>query len=265
MKRQLKVFGFIALFLMFQAAAQAEGQIEEQTDDLQVIEEISKAGALPAPEAASNQDTLKQFDPLKYTLGPEDVVQVDIMRHPEFSGIYPINKEGKMQYKFVGDIDVNGLTKHQLEEKLKDIISAYVISPEVNVTVTEYKSKIIYVLGEVAQPGKYYMSSETIPVREAVVQAGLPTVAAAMRRCRIVTPAQNGKVKIKSVDLYSILYGGELKHNVDMHPGDVLYVPATVMAKIIRVINPVTSAVGLASSGPDSASSARTAAKTLVK
>ncbi|MDD5166857.1 MAG: hypothetical protein PHQ57_05675, partial [Candidatus Omnitrophica bacterium] len=79
----------------------------------------------------------------------------------------------------------------------------------------------------------------------------------------IVTPDKNGQVKIRSVDLYSVLYGGELKYNLDMRPGDVLYVPSTVMAKIIRIINPVTSAVGLAASGPDSASTARTAVKTM--
>ena len=204
-------------------------------------------------------------DPLKYTLGPDDVVQIDVMRHPEFSGIYPINMEGKLQYKFVGDIDVNGLTKKELEEKIKSIIANFVISPEVNITILEYKSKVIYVLGEVGAPGKYYMRSESIPVREAVVQAGLPTLAAAMRRCRLITPDKNGKAKTKSVDLYSILYGGDLKRNIDMYPGDVLYVPATIMAKIIRVVNPVTSTVGLASSGPNEVSSARTAARTLAK
>ena len=40
-----------------------------------------------------------------------------------------------------------------------------------------------------------------------------------------------------------------LKYDIDMHPGDVLYVPATVMAKVIRVINPVASTVGIASGG----------------
>jgi len=266
MKRSIEIFGFTVLFLMFQVVAQAAEKAKEQPGELRVIELPAEKDVLP-PEVqqviTDNQDNTKQFDPLKYTLGPDDVVQIDIMRHPEFSGTYPINQEGKMQYKFVGDIDVNGLTKLQLEQKIKEIISAYVISPEVNVTITEYKSKVIYVLGEVGQPGKYYMHSESISVREAVVQAGLPTLSASMRRCRIVTPDKNGQVKIRSVDLYSVLYGGQLKYNLDMRPGDVLYVPSTVMAKIIRIINPVTSAVGLAASGPDSASTARTAVKTM--
>ncbi len=226
--------------------------------------------AIAFADASTNELMNKQaggqlLDSVRYTLGPEDVVEITVMRHPEFSGTYPVNLEGKIQYKFVGDFEVTGLTKKDLEEKIQKIISNYVVNPEINVTILEYKSKVIYILGEVATPGKYYMKSDTLPVREAVVGAGLPTQAAAMRRCRLVTPDKNGKVKKKTVDLYTVLYGGNLKYNVDMHPGDVLYVPATVMAKVIRVISPVTTTVGVSASAPDSASRARTAVSSLAK
>lgn len=235
---------------------------EDDAEELKVIEAQAKPAETAKTEITSNA---QYFDSLRYTLGPEDVIEIIVMRHPEFSGTYPINQEGKIQYKFVGDIEVTGLTKKELEEKIKKIISMYIIDPEVNITITEYKSKIIYVLGEVGTPGKYYIKSDTIPVREVVVNAGLPTLAAAMRRCKIITPDKNGKVKTKAVDLYTILYGGDLKNNFDMHPGDVLYVPATMMAKVIRVINPVTTTVGVSASGPESVSSGKAAVTSLVK
>lgn len=207
--------------------------------------------------------SLSNFDPLKYTLGPEDVIDISVMRHPEFSGTFHINQEGKLQYKFVGDMEVNGLTKQQLEEKLRDIISNYVISPETNVTIVEYNSKVFYVLGEVGVPGKYNMRSESIPVREAIFQAGLPTPSAAMRKCRIITPTKIGSPKVRKVNLYSVLYGGNLRRNLEMKPGDVLYVPSTVMAKIINVINPFASTIGLASSPASNAANSKTAVDTL--
>lgn len=259
MARMIRLFiiGIAALLLTNYA------QAEDEAEELKVIEASAEAAAQgPGIETASNSQYL---DFLKYTLGPDDAVEITVLRHPEFSGTYPINQEGKIQYKFVGDIDVTGLTKKDLEEKIKKIISVYVIDPGVNVTITEYKSKIIYVLGEVGTPGKYYMKSDAIPVREAVVNAGLPTLSAAMRRCRIITPDKTGKVKTKSVDLYTILYGGDLKNNFDMHPGDVLYVPATMMAKVVRVINPVTTTVGVSASGPESASTGKAAVTSLAK
>jgi polysaccharide export outer membrane protein len=233
---------------------------------------ILKTTAIAGPEEVGSAESLKvdtttvrsnNFDPLKYTLGPEDVIEISVMRHPEFSGTYPINKEGKIQYKFVGDIDVNELNKIELEEKIKNALSLYVNSPEVSVTIITYGSKFFYVLGEVGAPGKYYMQAESIPVREAIFDAGLPTAAAAMRKCQLITPSSKGRAKIRGVDLYSILYHGNLKKNISIKPGDVLYVPSTIMAKIVRVISPVASTVGLASAGPDSAATGRTATETL--
>ena len=59
------------------------------------------------------------FGSLKYTLGPGDVIGISVRNHPEFSGTYPINLEGKIQYSYVGNIDVRGLTQGKLEEKLE--------------------------------------------------------------------------------------------------------------------------------------------------
>ena len=259
---------------------------QQQKTDEPVAQKAQNATQVSAPSAAAqgtqtNTETtaakkqpqnildiaqalsLSNFDPLKYTLGPEDVIEVSVMRHPEFSGTFHINQEGKLQYKFVGDMEVSGLTKQQLEEKIKNVISNYVISPEPNVTIVEYNSKVFYVLGEVGAPGKYNMRSEFIPVREAIFQAGLPTTSAAMRKCRIITPTKTGNPKVRKVNLYSVLYGGNLRRNIEMQPGDVLYVPSTVMAKIITVINPFASTIGLASSPASNAANSKTAVDTL--
>jgi polysaccharide biosynthesis/export protein len=207
--------------------------------------------------------TISESESVKYTLGADDIIEVTVMRHPEFSGTFPINSEGKIQLKFASDINVMGLTKKQVEDKIAKVLASFLLSPEVNVTITEYKSKYVFVLGEVAQPGKYYIKSETISVRDAVVNSGLPTYSAAMRKCSLITPDKSGKVQNKPVNIYAILYIGDLRKNIDMHPGDVLYVPSTVMAKVIRIISPVATTVGLASSPATDTGTAKTAAKAM--
>jgi len=181
---------------------------------------------------------------VKYTLGPDDVILIEVRNHPEFTGQYPINSEGKIEYKYVGDVILTGLTKLQAKERITQILSEYIIEPEVDVQIVQYLSKVFYVVGEVGRPGKFYMKGDTIPVREALVQAALPTNAAAMRRCRLISPNKNGKNNYADVNVYSLLYEGDLSRNVDMKPGDVLYVPATAIAKLIQVISPVTNTVG---------------------
>jgi len=178
---------------------------------------------------------------VKYTLGPNDIVAIEVRRHPEFTGQYTINSEGKIEYKFVGDMLVTGLTKLQLKDRIAEMLSEYLVAPEVDVAIVAFMSKVFYVVGDANRPGKFFMKGNTITVREALMEASLPTTAAAMRRCRVITPNANGRNNYKDVDVYSLLYEGNLKQNLEMKPGDVLYIPATVIAKMIRVIQPVTS------------------------
>lgn len=232
------------------------------------VETAPVAPAVPSLQlATTNLDAARiaagQIVPFNYSLGPDDSIEITVLRHPEFSGVFLVNQDGILQYKFVGDIQVMGMTKAQVEAKLKELLSTYIVNPEINVTVLAYRSKVFYVLGEVRSPGKYYMRAESIPVREALFEAGLPSTTAAMRKCRIITPRADGRPLKKRVDVYALLYKGDLRKNVVLRPGDVLYVPSTVMAKILRIINPVASTVGVAASGPESASSGKSSVETL--
>lgn len=197
----------------------------------------------PKPGESQTVQPGQPDEQITYTLGPDDIIDISVARHSEFSGVFPVNQEGKIQYKFIGDIDVSGYTKKELEARIRNIISGYVVQPQVDVTIVDFRSKVIYVIGEVGFPGKYYMRSETIPIREAVVQAGLPTVGAAMRKCRLISPGQPGKVKTRYVNIYSVLYGGNLRNNVEMKPGEILYVPSTIMAKIFKVVAPISAPI----------------------
>ncbi|MFA5075540.1 MAG: polysaccharide biosynthesis/export family protein [Candidatus Babeliales bacterium] len=201
-----------------------------------------QAAPVAAVAQAAAPVTAPNAEAVRYTLGPDDLINITVQRHPEFTGDFPVNQEGKIQFRYVGDVEVNGLTKKEVEDKVSKLIGRYVASPEVTVTILEFRSKFYYVIGEVGRPGKIYMRSETTTVRDAIVEAGLPTIAAAMRKCVLITPDKK-KPRKKAVDIYAILYGGNLKKNLEMRSGDTLYVPSTVMAKVFRTIAPITQPV----------------------
>lgn len=191
--------------------------------------------------------TKSDSEDVRYTLGPDDVIEITVQRHPELSGKYPVNLEGKIQTDIIGDIEVTGLTKKELERKIGNLLSSNNVEvSDISVTILDYRSKVYYVIGEVSHPGKFFMRKDSIPVREAIVEAGLPTYAAAMRKCRLITPSKERKAITKNIDLYSLLYYGNLRKNLEMHPGDFLYVPSTVMAKLFRVIAPIAEPVSSA-------------------
>ncbi len=183
----------------------------------------------------------------KYTLGNDDVIEISVLRHPEVSGKFVINNEGKIQYEFIGDVEVAGKTKKKVTEVLVKILSKYIISPEVTVQILGYNSKVVYVIGEVGSPGKIFMRGDTITIREALVQSGLPLINSKSSKSKLITPADNGKAKVINVNVYKLLYKGDLRENLVMKPGDTLYIPPTALTKAMRVIQPVSAPVGAAS------------------
>lgn len=213
--------------------------IKAEDEEGAATPQATQKKVMPAPPAVP----AKADEPTRYTLGPDDVIEIVVRRHSEFTGQYPINSEGKIQYKFVGDIEVKGLSKTEVKEKIGQILSKFIINPEVDVTILEYRSKVIYVIGEVGSPGKYYMRADKVSLREAIVQAGLPTLSASMRKTQHIRPDTKGKPMEKRVDLYALLYEGKLNLDQDLLPGDVVVVPATFFAKIMRIISPVAAPI----------------------
>jgi len=182
-----------------------------------------------------------------YTLGNTDVIDIKVLRHPEVSGQYIINNEGKIQYEFVGDIKLAGLTKEEATKALVKRLSEYIVNPDVTVTITGYNSKIVYIVGEVGHPGKVYMRGDTITVREALVQAGLPLLTGVTKRSRLITPSKNAKTReSQDVNVYALIFQGDLSQNKIMKPGDVLFVPPTFLTKTIRTLRPVAAPIGTA-------------------
>lgn len=226
----------------YQAEKDLDAYEEEALNDDDIDAILASQGIIPISASVDNSIDLES----KYTLGTDDVIEIIVVRHPEVSGTYTLNAEGKIQYEFVGDVVVAGLKKHEVAEHLKEILSQYIISPEINVKIAQYNSKIVYVIGEVGAPGKIYMRGDTMTVREALVQAGLPRLTAKTAKSRLITPSASGKPKRKMVNVHKLLYEGDLRENLVMKPGDTLYVPPTIMTKAFRAIQPVSQPVGSA-------------------
>ena len=112
--------------------------------------------------------------------------------------------------------------------------------PQVSVAILEYRSKFVYILGEVNRPGKYPMMGDKVSLRDAIIAAGLPRDTAALRRVYVIKPDKEKPV-YKKVDLYKLLYKGILKEDVTLTPGDLVVVPATVPSEINKALGNLLS------------------------
>jgi len=196
--------------------------------------------SLSSLELASQEGVIGEGT--RYTLGKDDVIKVTVRNQSEFSGQFIVGPDGNIQYTFVGDIKAEGLTKEQLKDKITKTLLKYVKIPEVSISILAYRSKFVYILGEVRRPGKYPMKGDEIKLRDAIVQAGLLTRDAALRRAYVIKPNMSKPVD-KKVDLYFLLYKGILKDNIILEPGDLVVVPSTVPSEINRALGKILSPI----------------------
>lgn len=184
-----------------------------------------------------------------YTLGRDDVIRVEVQDQPDFSGEFAVGFDGRIQYNYLGDVPVAGLSKYEVQQVLEKLLDRYIRVPVVNVTIVAYNSKVVYVIGEVNRPGKFIMRGDVIKLREAILAAGLPNTRAAAGRVHVIKPDLNHP-QVRVINVKRILYKGKLKDDVDLTAGEIVVVPSTVLSKIndflASILSPVTHAASVA-------------------
>ena len=187
-----------------------------------------------------------------YTMGRDDMITIEVRNQPEFSGNFVVGPDGSIQYNYIGDVPVLGMTKYEVQQVLTKMLDKYIRVPQVTVTIIGYNSKAVYVIGEVNRPGKYLMRGDTIKLREAIVAAGLPTRTAALWRTHIVKPDLDNPM-VRKINLKKILNKGQLRNDISLYPGEIIVVPSTVLHSVNMflsdLLNPFTRAASAASIG----------------
>ncbi|HEU4556994.1 MAG TPA: polysaccharide biosynthesis/export family protein, partial [Longimicrobium sp.] len=112
------------------------------------------AAALP-PRAAAQGTAAAAAD--SATLRPGDVIRLAVFRQPEFSGEFPIGSEGTIQHPLLADVNVVGLTRSAVRERLRAALARYERDPSFVFTFLFR----IAVGGEVRAPNLYTLPPET--------------------------------------------------------------------------------------------------------
>ncbi len=107
---------------------------------------------------------------------------------------YLVSLEGTIEFPVLGTLEVGGLNRKELIEKMKNEISVYVKNPIVNITISNYK---VTVLGEVMRPGTFNIPDERITLLEALGKAGDLTIYG--KRDNIIILREQNGVKSHSI------------------------------------------------------------------
>ena len=206
---------------------------------------IAAGGAPGAPSVPGQLPVTYQFGIVGegfYTLGRDDVIQIEVRNQPEFSGVFAVGFDGRIPYSYLGDIPVAGLTKFEVQQVIEKLLVKYVRVPLVNVVIIGYNSKVVYVIGEVGNPGKFIMRGDAIKLREAILAAGLPSARAALSRVHVITPDLEHPT-VRVINVKRILYQGQLKDDIDLTSGEIVVLPSTVLSAVNNFLNGLLSPV----------------------
>jgi polysaccharide export outer membrane protein len=119
------------------------------------------------------------------------------------------------------------MTVSQIQEALTAEYEKYLQNPWLVVEILEYRSQPIYLLGEFRDPTTHYMD-RPIRLAQALTKANGFNDKADLRGARVL---RDGKVV--AVDIYRLLYEGDMSQNTWLKPNDTLFIPSNAEQRVI--------------------------------
>ena len=113
-------------------------------------------------------------DDTGYVLRPNDTVSLSVYQELDLSVKVRILKSGQASFPLIGSVDIGGLSVAAAAEKIRSLYAKdYLVDPKINLTVDEYATEYISVIGAVKTPGQIPMPvSGHLDLASAMATAG---------------------------------------------------------------------------------------------
>ena len=158
--------------------------------------------------------------PSDYTLGPGDVLRIQMWGNQNQNLELPISRDGTISFPDSGPVTVAGLSFDEARQQIRKRVSEQYIGVEASITLGELRSMRVFVLGEARNPGSYTVSSLSTITNALYVSGGVKQNGS----LRNVQHKRNGKL-VGTLDLYDLLQKGDSSADNRLQPGDVIFIP----------------------------------------
>jgi polysaccharide export outer membrane protein len=181
-----------------------------------------------------------------YRIGPGDILRVTVYGHDDMNLTVVVQPGGDFVFPLIGSVSAAEATPQEVEARIRSRLAKGLIrDAQVTVVVQEYRSKVVFVVGEVSRPGTYPLAGETSVV-ELLSRAG-PLSANAGSEVVVVRPVapldhpvlpleakaskvspgtatRSANAEVLRVDVRAI-QAGQVEKNLVLKAGDTLFVP----------------------------------------
>jgi polysaccharide biosynthesis/export protein len=197
------------------------------------------AGATSGDQPVAQQSdhpALQRRNP-RYKLSRSDSFDLTFPLSPEFNqtGLI-VQPDGYVSLLSVGDVYVEGKTIPELAETIKMAYSKILHDPVVNVTLKDFEKPYFMALGQVQKPGKYDLRGETTLTQAVALAGGFSVKGAKTSQVLLFRQVSDDWIEVRKIDVKKMLSGKDLREDVHLRPGDMLYVPTSAYSKVEEFI-----------------------------
>ena len=180
-----------------------------------------------------------------YVLGPEDQIAIRALEADEISDKpIRVDMSGNIRLPMVGRLHAAGLTLEQLEAQISGRLKTYINEPEVSVSIVEFRSQPISVIGSVRNPGVHQLQGRKTLVEILSLAGGLaPDAGHSVKITRRLewgpiplsnaAPDSSNQFSVAEVSLRGIMEAKNPEQNILVRPNDVISVPRAEMIYVI--------------------------------
>ena len=159
--------------------------------------------------------------PSNYKLGAGDHVYIDVWGASQETFEGTVSPDGTMTLSGIGPIKLSGLTVKDANTYLKRELGKYYADSDINLTVGETRSIQVQVMGEVAVPGTYTLSSLSSTFNALYAAGGISNIGT----LRDIKVFRQGK-EVATIDVYDYILNGNISGDVRLQDNDVIIVGA---------------------------------------
>lgn len=197
----------------------------------------------PLPAAAADTPAgLHERNP-RYQLRKGDSFEIDLPFSPEFNQTVAVQPDGYVTLKGVGSVFVEGQTVPELTQTLKSAYAKTLHDPVITIAMKDFEKPYFIAAGQVGRPGKYELRS-ALTVTEAVAIAGGFNDRSKHSQVVLYRPTPGGGFDAKVLNIKKLLASRNLSEDIQLQPGDLVYVPQNRYSKIRPYIPSPNAGVG---------------------
>ena len=189
-------------------------------------------GSASANSAESSSGDNGVTDPA-YQLTRGDEVAVNVYNEGDLSIDQKIDSRGIIRIPYLGEVAVSGQSVRQAEKNLEKLFveKKLLRKPMVNISVRDYASHEVSVIGAVNGAGRYRMPKEkaSIEILDVVTSMGGFRPTAKSDEVKVTRTLDSGEEKVTTVDVEAMINPRKGDHNTPrsflIYPGDRIFVP----------------------------------------